>query len=67
MDHHEFTAALNRMGLSVTELAGEIGMHRATVFRYASGELEIPKRVELAVAALEAMRGGKRPKQRTPR
>jgi hypothetical protein len=39
-----------------TQLAETLGMSRATIHRYANGELAIPGRVALAMQALEAAR-----------
>lgn len=39
-----------------TQLAETLGMSRSTIHRYAAGDLRIPDRVALAMAALEAAR-----------
>lgn len=39
-----------------TQLAQTLGMSRATIHRYAAGDLSVPGRVALAMQALEAAR-----------
>lgn len=53
MTSAELLAAADRLQVSLDNLAILLGLHRTTMFRYASGELEIPQRTALAVAALE--------------
>jgi hypothetical protein len=39
-----------------TQLAETLGMSRATIHRYATGDLPVPNRVALAMQAIEAAR-----------
>lgn len=48
-----FIAARNALGLTQAQMAEALGRHRVTVARYESGDLEIPRVVEMAVKAME--------------
>ena len=56
MTKDEFASAAERMGLSSDNLATALGMHRATAFRYANGDSEIPPPVAMAIQLLEIQR-----------
>jgi len=60
MRTRELKQARARLGLSQTELAEALGIHRSAVARYETGTLPIPKVVALAVECLERRAQGTR-------
>ena len=57
MTKDEFIAASVRLGLSLDNMATALGVHRATAFRYARGDIEIPRSIGMAVELLEHQAG----------
>ena len=53
MTTDEFQAWRARLNLTYDEAAVRLGIHRATVARYLSGELPIPLTVQLACKEVE--------------
>jgi len=60
MRTRELKQARARLGLSQTELAEALGIHRSAIARYETGTLPVPKLVALAIEALEYRAGGTR-------
>ncbi len=53
MDKNELKKRRERLGLTQSELANELGYASNTVSRYETGTLEIPKYMDLVIDALE--------------
>ena len=49
MRRRELLAARKALGLSQTAFGKALGLHQQTVHKYESGELPVPRAVELAV------------------
>jgi transcriptional regulator with XRE-family HTH domain len=54
MDKDQFRRKRERLGLTQTELAKRLGKSRPTIARYESGELPVPKAIEMALKVVEA-------------
>ena len=54
MDKEQFRRKRKRLGLTQTELAKCLGKSRPTIARYESGELPVPKAIEMALKVVEA-------------
>jgi transcriptional regulator with XRE-family HTH domain len=54
MDKGLFRRKRERLGLTQTELAKRLGKSRPTIARYESGELPVPKAIEMALKVVEA-------------
>ena len=54
MDKDQFRRKRKRLGLTQTELAKRLGKSRPTIARYESGELPVPKAIEMALKVIEA-------------
>lgn len=54
MTPDEFTAARQRLGLSLTRFCARLGIAKNTGTGYALGRHPIPRYIPLAIAALEA-------------
>jgi transcriptional regulator with XRE-family HTH domain len=54
-------AWMERLGLSKSRAASELGMARSTLDRYLNGSVTIPRYIELACDAVEAKMGRKKP------
>jgi hypothetical protein len=52
-------AWMERLGLSKSRAASELGMARSTLDRYLSGSATIPRYIELACDAVDAKMGRK--------
>lgn len=48
----EFRTARQALGLTVPEMAEALGIHRRTVYKYETGERDIPRTIELLIAKL---------------
>ncbi len=53
----EFTAAARALGVNLKALGAELGVSTSTAYRYANGEMVIPRTVALAVECLLRRRG----------
>ncbi len=53
MDKDELKKRRERLGLTQSEFAGEIGVTATTISRYETGLTQIPKSMELILEALE--------------
>lgn len=66
MNADDFRKHRSTLGLDVDEAATVLGLHRRTVFKYESGERDVPRTVEFLLLAYvadarRARRGGKEP------
>ena len=57
MQPEAFTAAARALGVNLKALAGELGVSVSTAYRYANGDMVIPRTVALAVECLLRRRG----------
>lgn len=48
----EYRAARNKLGISIEESAGVLGISRATAYRYEAGQWDVPETVAKLLRAL---------------
>ena len=54
LNKDQFRRRRKRLKLTQTELAKRLGKSRPTIARYESGELPVPKAIEMALKVVEA-------------
>jgi len=64
MRDHDYLDELGRLGS--TKLSGNLGLHRSTVLKWLSGELEIKPQTILALETLSLRHQQNKPRRRRP-